>query len=292
VTPGVRASHAFLNGQTRYAIEPRLWMRYQMFEGTQLKGSVGLYTQPPDAADVEPAPFGTPTLIHEKSFQSSLGIEQKLTDALNVDITGYYNRRFDNVVSPGATIVNEDGSVVRNRSSNDGLGRAYGLEVLLRHDVTKNFFGWLAYTFNRSEARRVGQEKYVLTSNDQTHILTLVGSYRLPAGFEVGARFRYVTGSPRTPLVHNYDIYNADSNRFSATSGEPGSIRLRAFNQLDLRVDKSFLFDSWTLTAYLDVQNVYNAQNVEATFFDYRFRQEIEVPGIPILPILGLKGSF
>ena len=40
------------------------------------------------------------------------------------------------------------------------------------------------------------------------------------------------------------------------------------------------------------MQNVYNAQNIEAFLNDYRFREEIPVPGIPILPVLGLKGDF
>ncbi len=291
-TPGLRLSHAFLDNQTRHAFDPRLWVRYDLFEGTQLKGSVGLYTQPPAAQNMEPPPLGTPTLTHEKAFQTSLGVSQKLTKYLNIDVTGFFNRRFENVVSPGPTTVNADGSVTRERFSNDGLGRAYGLEVMLKHDVSDRFFGWVAYTFNRSEERRVGGDDYVLTSWDQTHILTLVGSVKLFWGLELGARFRYVTGRPKTPLVHDGDLYAVDANRFNSQQGVFRSARLKPFHQLDLRVDKNFVFNAWTLTAFLDVQNVYNAKNVEATFYDYRFRQEYEVPGIPVLPVIGLKGSF
>ncbi|MFZ5468487.1 MAG: TonB family protein [Myxococcota bacterium] len=292
LTPGLRASTSFLNGEKRSKLEPRLWMRQALTPQTALKASVGLYAQAPEASELEPPPFGNADLTHEQAFQASFGVEQRLTDALSLDLTGFYNRRFDNIVSPGRTVANADGSVTTTRLSNDLLGRAFGLEALLRHDVTKHFFGWIAYTLNRSEERRVGAFDYRLTENDQTHILTAVGSYRLPFGFEVGARFRYVTGRPKTPLAHQADLYNADSNSFAATVGPVRSTRFRDFNQLDLRVDKSFLFQSWTLTAYVDVQNVYNAKNVEATFFDYRFREEVEVPGIPILPIVGVKGTF
>ena len=76
------------------------------------------------------------------------------------------------------------------------------------------------------------------------------------------------------------------------TRGAIFSSRFPTFHQLDLRVDKNILFESWTLDVYLDVQNVYNAQNVEASFTDYRSREEVFVPGIPIFPVLGLKGSF
>ncbi len=292
-TPGVRVSHAVINGQVRDAVDPRLWARWQLLESTSLKGSIGLYTQPPAGTDMEPPPFGTPGLKHERAFQSSLGVAHKFTDFINLDLTGFYNRRYDNVVSPGTTTVNDDGSVTTTRAANLGLGRAYGLEVMLRHEVSKNFFGWIAYTFNRSEERRAGSGRdYIQSTFDQTHILTAVGSYKLPWGFEFGARFRYVTGRPKTALLHQFDIYQADSNNYSGQFGATNASKIKDFHQLDLRLDKNFLFETWTLSVYLDVQNVYNQANVEASFTDYRQRQEYDVPGIPFLPVIGIKASL
>ena len=293
LTPGLRATYARIYGQTRHALDPRLWARWVLSERMALKGSLGLYSQPPDAFNLEPAPLGNPNLTHERAFQSSVGVERQLTDALSVDVTGYFNRRYNLVVSPGEVVNNEDGSITRYQYANAGLGRAYGLEVLLRHAVTRNFFGWLAYTLNRSEQRRAGSEfGYELTTWDQTHILTAVASYRLPYGLELGARMRYVTGRPTTPLQHTFDRYDADRNRFYGSYGATDSARFKPFHQLDVRLDKNWIFQRWTLNAYIDVQNVYNASNVEATFNDYRYRELFEVPGIPILPVIGVKGSF
>ncbi len=293
VTPGVRLSQAFITGQTRYAADPRLWVRYEPFERTAIKGSLGLYSQPPTAAALVNPPFGSPNLLNEKAFQSSLGVSHRFTDFINVDVTGFFNRRFDNIITQNQVVPQPDGSLVTYRQSNNGLGRAYGVEVLARHEVSKYFFGWIAYTLSRSEEYRAGTDTaYRVTQFDQTHILTMVGSVKLPYGFELGARFRYVTGQPKSPLIHDYDVYQADSNSFSATFGPSRTARSKDFNQLDIRIDKYFVFDRWTLNVYLDIQNVYWARNVEGTFYDYRFRQEFEVPGIPILPVLGVKASF
>jgi TonB family protein len=294
VTPGIRASHDYLSrGELRHAFDPRLWARFDPWKGTSIKGSVGLYSQPPDAANMEPPPFGTPTLKHEKAFQSSLGVFQKITDNINVDVTGFYNRRYENTVSPGPTTLNADGTLTTQRFSNDGLGRAYGMEVMLRHEVTKNFFGWIAYTLSRAEERTAGSDQgYVVGSFDETHILTAVASYRLPFGFEVGARFRYVTGRPKSLLNHTADLFRGDDNSFVGEFGDRRAGRVKDFHQLDLRIDKAFVFDKWTLGVFLDIQNVYNQKNVEGSFFDYRSRQEYDVPGIPFLPVLGVKGSF
>jgi hypothetical protein len=292
ITPGTRLSASRLYGQPRSTAEPRLWIRFAPSADLTVKASAGLYTQPPDVTELEPPPFGVPSLVHEKAFQASLGVERRLSEVVSVDLTGYYNRRYDLVVSPGSIVTNPDGTITRNPYANEGLGRAWGLELLLRHEVTRHFFGWLAYTLNRSEARRAGEDRYVVTAFDQTHILTAVGSYRLPGGFEIGARFRYVTGQPTTPLQHRYDVYNADSNRFAPTRGAPYAARERAFHQLDVRVDKSFLFESWTLGAYLDVQNVYNRANPEGIQYNFNFRESKPQQGLPLLTILGIRAEF
>jgi hypothetical protein len=165
--------------------------------------------------------------------------------------------------------------------------------LLLRHEVSKYFFGWIAYTLSRSEERRAqSTQQYRLSTFDQTHILTAVASVKLPFGFEIGARFRYVTGRPKSPLIHEADLFQADSYSYAGTFGAAGSARIKDLNQLDIRIDKNFVLKDFTLDVFLDVQNVYNAQNVEASFFDYRLRTEFEVPGIPILPILGVRASL
>src|SRR5262249_2471847 len=150
---------------------------------------------------------------------------------------------YDNIVAPGPVVTNPNGGVTQEALANAGLGRAYGLEVLLRHEITTQFFGWLAYTLSRSEVRRSDDPAsvYVLGPFDETHILTAVASYKLPWGFEFGGRFRYVTGRPTTPVIHPYDIYGADSNRYFSTNGPTNSARLRAFQQLDLRLEKAFV---------------------------------------------------
>ncbi len=294
VTPSLRGTWARKAGQGMGALDPRLFARVQATERFAVKGSVGLYSQAPEATDALGAPWGNPGILFERALQAAVGVEQRFTDAISVDVTGYFNRRFDLILSPGRTIDNGDGTYTQEANSNLGLGRAYGMEVMLRHDVTRDFFGWVAYTLNRSEARRAGSDNgYLLTAFDQSHILTAVGSYRLPWwDLELGARFRYVTGRPTTPELQYADLYQADANRYYGFYGDAGSARLRPFQQLDVRLDKSFVFDRWTLNVYVDVQNVYNATNVEATLNDYRFRDVFEVPGIPLLPVVGFKGSF
>ena len=64
------------------------------------------------------------------------------------------------------------------------------------------------------------------------------------------------------------------------------------FHQLDLRVDKTFTFETWKLTAYVEVQNAYYHANQEGVDWSYDFSTSSASTGLPILPILGVKGEW
>jgi len=179
------------------------------------------------------------------------------------------------------------GDVKRLNFDNSRLGRAYGVEVFLRRELTSNFFGWIAYTLSWSEVKDQGSD-WRFTDFDQRHILTMVAQYKFGNGWELGGRFRLATGKPTG--VWTDSTFDADTDSYRAIGNV--TARTPTFHQLDLRVDRSFVFDLWTLGLYLDVQNVYNQPNEEFEFSDYRFRTAQVITGLPILPTLGVKGTF
>ena len=68
--------------------------------------------------------------------------------------------------------------------------------------------------------------------------------------------------------------------------------RLPLFHQLDLLVDKVFTFELWKLAIYLDVQNVYNQGNAEGFTYNFDYTQRQPITGLPIVPILGIRGEW
>ncbi|HEX9508058.1 MAG TPA: hypothetical protein VF947_06600, partial [Myxococcales bacterium] len=79
---------------------------------------------------------------------------------------------------------------------------------------------------------------------------------------------------------------------FAPIFGAINSERLPSFNQLDIRIDKIWVYDLWNLDFFLDIQNVYNRQSVEGITYSYNYQQRQYFKGLPILPIIGLKGAF
>ncbi len=64
------------------------------------------------------------------------------------------------------------------------------------------------------------------------------------------------------------------------------------FYELDARLDKKWVFNTWMLTAYLDVTNLTNKNNPAALVYNYDYTQQGKISGLPILPTFGIKGEF
>jgi hypothetical protein len=273
----------------QWTADPRLGFRYDIRPGarrTTLKGGVGLFHQPPPPY-TSIKPFGNDGVLSAYAVHYSFGVEQAFTRSLELSIEGFYKDLDDLVVGTPDPGAGATGLAFKNV----GSGRSYGAEWLLRLRPEGPLFGWVAYTLSRSERSDGPGTPEVRYAYDQTHILTAVGSYKLGRGWQVGARFRYVTGSPYTPAVGGVMDYDAGS--YAEVEETPAnSSRLPAFHQLDLRVDKTWKFEAWQLTAYLDVQNAYNRRNVEAVSYNYDYSKSSTISGLPILPIVGVKGEL
>jgi len=139
-------------------------------------------------------------------------------------------------------------------------GRAYGFEVLARE---KDLFGFnviLSYTFVRSEFQD-SKEKYIASAWDNRHILNITVLKKLKRNWDIGAKWRFVGGPPYTPYDTiksgqrpAWDVQNSPYLNYA----EFNTLRFSNFHQLDIRVDKQYFFNKWSLNFYIDIQNVYN----------------------------------
>jgi len=285
--PGVRVDYF---GRVRQlATQPRLTARYLAADRLTLKAAAGRYVQEPAIDETDPA-LGNPHLGTERAMHYSVGAEVRPRPYLSFDVTLFYKSLSHLVRATDAQATDDQGVTHPLVYDNGGVGRAYGVELVARHEMAHGLTGWIAYTFSRSERRDDATAGYRLFDFDQTHILTVLCSYALPYNWEIGGRFRYTSGDPETPVTGA--VFNSGTDQYDPTFGRINSTRQPAFHQLDLRVDKRWILKSWILNAYLDIQNVYNRSNQERTGYDFDYRQSIARNGLPILPIIGLRADF
>ncbi len=286
VTPGARFD--WYRVADAFVADPRLSVRWEAGRHTTRFG-LGRFSQEPQPYETN-AVFGNPDVNPEHAVHLSLGHDVQLSGPIKLETTFYYKWMQDLIVRSDERTLRESGRVDSIAYTNDGVGRVIGAEVLLRHELGRRFFGWVSYSISKSERRDGPGLAFRPFQLDQTHVLSLVGSWKLPWRMEAGFRFRFVTGNPETPVVGS--IYDADADVYFPIPGVSGSERVGAFHQLDVRVDRRWVFDKWMLTAYLDIQNAYNRLNPEGYFYSYDYRDKAVVSGLPIIPSIGVKGEF
>jgi TonB family protein len=266
-------------------VDPRLALRWQVSKRLLLKSAFGVYHQPPVSEDMS-ATFGNPRPSLSRAVHYLVGANYQISEPLTVEVTSFYSHM------DSLTVRNPSSAPARTEALlSIGEGRAYGTQLMLRHNPIGRFFGWASLSVIRSERLDPATSRFRPFDFDQTYVLTLVGSYDLGRGFELGARARWSTGYPRTPVIGaNYD---ARSDGYQPVFGAINSSRIPNFYQIDVRGTKRFkLGKTSELEVYLDVQNVTDHRNPEEVVYNYNYSKKYYITGLPILPVLGAKLSW
>jgi len=293
LSPGLRYSYSIVPDQySSWSLDPRIGFRARLAESTFIKGGAGIYTQPPQPFESY-SPSGAMELFFEKASSSSLGIEMELTQGLSIDAEGFYKNMWDLI-----TFNPEGGLSGEQPYLNSGLGRAYGLEFMLKKAPVGNFFGWISYTISKSE--RIDYPDYdedlslIVTDEngwypydfDQTHNLVVLGGYQWPWGIYTSAKFQYTSGNPYTP--YDLGVYDIDGNYYSGyQTGIRNGDRMAPYSALDIRIEKRFQFPWAQLSTYLDVLNIYKGENPEFINYNYDYTEHEYITGLPLIPSIG-----
>ncbi len=163
-----------------------------------------------------------------------------------------------------------------------GLGRAYGLEFLIRKNGGK-LTGWLSYTLSKTELKmdEINNGKYYNARFDKRHVANLILNYEFNKKYEMSANFVFSTGAPFTSSSTAYNIQG------TSISQNPDNVRnnarLPAYHRLDLSFtihgdetrengEKKWLTGDWVFSAY----NVYARKNAFTVYFDPATNQAIK----------------
>ncbi len=273
----------YFSGISSFAFDPRLTTIFTVAEDMRVKFGVGIFSQPPELQESDPS-IGNPGLDPIKAVHLGAGWEYDALPGARFGIEGFYKYLWDRAIS---TPHGEAPFYVTG-----GIGRIYGAEfsIHIRPATGRQYFGYLSYTLSRSERKDGPLEPWRLFDFDQTHILTAAFVYNFPRNWEIGGTFRVVSGNPSTPVIGS--IYDALNDVYIPIDGRVNTLRNPVFHQLNVRIQKKWVFDGWKLAVFLDIQNAYNRQNQEGIIYNYDFSQQTPLLGLPIIPSLGIRGEL
>ncbi len=255
-----------------YQLSPRMSLSYSLTEIVFLNAGIGRYFQQP-AYTTLGFRNNTDDLVNSSIAkyigvnQYNLGVEHRFSKAVMFSLEGFYKDYFQYPVDliTGTSLANQgaDYSSIAGDApvTFSGKGQALGIELLNRINL-EQFTLLASYTFVRSKFTDI-TGKYIVSSWDSKHLVTLTGSRNLKRNWRLGFKWRFAGGLPYTPYdmetSANVEAWDAKGQAY-LNYDELNTLRLSSFHQLDLRVDKNFFFNKWALMIYVDIQNVYNLQ--------------------------------
>ncbi|MEZ5017859.1 MAG: TonB-dependent receptor [Flavipsychrobacter sp.] len=260
-------------------ISPRLAGSLLLTESIKLNASVGRYYKIPTYTVLgyqNNGAFTNQSASYTQSDHYVAGLEYQPWEGGRFTLEGFYKIYSNYSVSliDSISLANKGGdfNVLGNEPvATTGEGKSYGVEFQFQQKLTKRVFAILSYTYFKSEFANL-DGVYTPASWDNRHLLSFIGGYKFKRNYELGVKFRYQGGAPYSPFDNNASRINylstgvgtIDYSRFNTQ-------RLQGFHAMDVRIDKKWNFNNWTLDVYLDISNVY--ASVQPQYPRYTFER-------------------
>jgi len=267
LTVGGRADYLDFNDDLN--LSPRASLRFQLTDKLALNAAGGRYYQPPNTSE----------LVADHYIG---GVTYLLSPDLEIGVEGYYKLLKDLPV----TELHEG----EYTTLNSGDGDVKGGEVYFHKKLSGKLFARGAYSFSVSEKRNRLGDEYHLSPYDRTHITNLILGYEPWQDWMFSGKASYATGRPYTPVVGR--IYDPVTDQYFAIEGDINSERTPPQIKLDLRFDKRFNFETWSITTYFDCQNVLNRQNIYGYIWNYDYSDRLAQLSWGIMPVGGFEAAF
>ncbi|MDP2304164.1 MAG: TonB-dependent receptor [Ignavibacteria bacterium] len=290
---GLRADY-FNEIKNNLSVSPRLSLSYLLTDKTTLNFSTGIYHQSPSYIWLI-ADSKNRDLKQIRVDQYITGFDHRLRTDINMRLEGFY-KNYSNyptsIARPYLVLANTGAGYAGaddNYSSfglepllSEGKGFSRGIELSLQKKSSDiPHYGVLSLTYSESFFTALdGVERP--GSYDQKWIFNVSAGYIFNEKWEASLKFRYASGKPYTP-------FNSDG---SQTVAFYNSGRLPELHSLDIRVDRRWNFNNWSLITYLDIQNIYNRNNISFYRWDAREKDVDRTSSIGILPSIGVSLEF
>ena len=292
----------FVLRKAEVKFSPRLGLGFPVTQSTVFHAQYGKFIQLPELNDMYAGPYDyndwlsfepqgaqNGGLESEETTQYEVGFRQALGNVAALNITLFYKNIRGLVNDANAQFRRTDGGQILNAyySQNTDFGTTKGLAFSF--DVSRlNYLSISAqYTYSVAEGTgsstsssatsvfrnndRLAPKVIAPLSFDQRHTAVINLDFFVPEGelgflelFNANFLFSFNSGRPYTPM----DKWNliGDNGIISQTRGYVNSTYGPSSFRIDMKIEKSFMFENFRISPYLWIENLLDADNVDSVY--------------------------
>ena len=262
--------NSFTDNANSNNFSPRLSLAYNLNSKTSINSNIGRFHQLPSYTILgfeNNGKYLNKDVAYITCDHAVIGIEYNPSSYSKISLESFYKRYsnypFSILDSISLANLGDDFGVVGNEDvSSISKGNSYGIELLAQQKMSSSIYGILSATYYYSRFED-NEGKLISSKWDNRFILNMTAGKKFKNNIELGIKYRYSGGSPYTPT----DLINS-SNKSIWDINQRGVLdynllntqRLKGQHGLDIRIDKKWFFKSWSLNAYIDIENILNAK--------------------------------
>lgn len=297
IQTGLRADYWNLKNEVTF--DPRIAIRYQLFENVAVKLAWGIFHQnlklltDPSFSFFDTWLPSDSTVNISKSIHYILSIESQPFPGYDLNFDLYYKTMND--------ITEMNRTALQTTTVRDvfyiGNGYSYGAEFFVQKKFGK-FTGWFGYAYGYiiSQFDQINYGKEFHPKYDRRHDLKLVLNYTLNEHWAFSTSFLFQSGQPYTGATSRVRV-NLPGQTYGSNkviNSDLYGLRLPPSHQLNVNVNYSFKTFGLESLLNIDIYNVYNRRDI--WFRYYRTVDDIttvqDVKLLPIIPSISYEIKF
>lgn len=290
-------------------ISPRANLSLNFNPSTSLRLGWGYYYQLNRLDEIDIKDNESNIFKAERAKHYVAGLEHKFNSGMKLRLEGFY-KKYDRI---NPAYRNVSGQIEFDLERNSDRVKvdirdktSKGIELYLINDNGGKFNWWLSYAYTKVEEyinnftylnqdNRISENNKILPyPYDQRHTIYLDINYRPSMNWQFNIAWHYHSGWP-------------DSDVRGVAESSPGNYyfviypwesHLQPFKRLDLRINRKFKTSKGTITAFLEVINILNKENIR----NYEYNMEF-IDGSPrvikfpeywlgVMPSIGVAYNF
>ena len=262
--------NSFTENANSNNFSPRFSLAYNLNSKTSINSNIGRFHQLPSYTILgfeNNGKYLNKDAAYITCDHAVIGIEYNPSSYSKISLESFYksysNYPFSILDSISLANLGDDFGVVGNEDiSSISKGNSYGIELLAQQKMSSSIYGILSATYYYSRFED-NEGKLISSKWDNRFIINMTAGKKFKNNIELGVKYRYSGGSPYTPT----DLINSSKKSFWDINQRGvldynllNTQRLKGQHGLDIRIDKKWFFKSWSLNAYIDVENILNAK--------------------------------